>query len=194
LIAGYIGAAHTPATTLHVTPDQGAPFELAKVAFAGKAFKSPPYYGYRVEKIRRGSRIGFGVEFTHAKTIAVDTRSAVLTAFEQSHGLNFILGNVAYRPASFCGGRCTAVARAGGGFTLPHVEATYLGQHAESYQFGGPALQGGLGLELALYEGLTAIADGRLTFTQVNDDLPGATLGAPFTAWHLNVGIGWKFK
>jgi lipid A oxidase len=194
LLAGYIGAAKTPATTLHVTPTAGTAFDLSKVAFAGKAFKTPPYYGYRIAQIRKDSRIGFEAEFIHAKTIAVDTKSAVLTAFEQSHGLNFVLGNVAYRPVAWCDGRCTVAIRGGGGITLPHVEATYLGEHAESYQFGGPAAQAGAGLELAIASGFTAIADGRVTIAHVSDDLPGAVLSATFVSWHLSAGVGWKFK
>ena len=200
LIAGYIGAAHTPKTTLHLTPDSGTTIDLSDVEFEGRAFKSPPYYGYRISWIPasgaggRQSRLGVEAEFTHAKTIAIDTRSTALTAFEQSHGLNFVLGNVALRWPPFCGGRCVGVARAGGGFTLPHVEATYLGQRGESYQFGGPAAQGGLGLEIAAAGGLTVVGDARVTYTHVSDDLPGATLSASFTTWHISAGVGWKFR
>src|SRR5690242_15171179 len=200
LIAGYIGAAHTPNTTLHVTPNNGTTVDLSGVEFEGRAFKSPPYYGYRISWIPDSagggtrSRLGVEAEFTHAKTIAIDTRSAALTAFEQSHGLNFVLGNVALRWPPFCAGRCVGVARIGAGVTLPHVEATYLGQRAESYQFGGPAAQAGLGLEIAAAGGLTVVGDARVTVTHVNDDLPGAALSASFTSWHISAGVGWKFR
>jgi hypothetical protein len=200
LIAGFVGAAKTPATTLTVTPDGGAPFELADVAFVGKPFKTPPYYGYRIAWNPEygadvvGPRLGFEAEFIHAKTIAVDTKSAALTAFQQSHGLNFILGNVTVRSRAFCNGRCIGVGRVGAGITLPHVEATFLAAHRESYQYGGPAMQAGAGLEITIHGGLTAIADGRYTYTRVADDLPGAVLKASFSSWHASVGAGWRFR
>ena len=194
LIAGYIGAAHTPATTLEVVPGSAAAFELPDVEFVGKAFKSPIYYGYRVGWMKADSSLGIEAEFTHAKTIAVDTHSATLSAFEQSHGLNFILGNLALRSRPFCAGRCIGVGRVGAGISLPHVEATYLGTHAESYQYGGPAVQAGVGLEVAVHKGLLVFADGRVTHTRVNDDVPGATVSGSFTSSHLDLGIGWRFR
>ena len=48
LIAGYIGAVHTLSTTLHLTPDRGAAFDLPEVEFRGESCASPSYYGYRL--------------------------------------------------------------------------------------------------------------------------------------------------
>jgi hypothetical protein len=194
LIAGYVGASRTAATTLRVVPDVDAPFTVPNVELVGEAWKSPIYYGYRVGWVRANSALGIEVEFTHAKAIAVETRSTALTHFEQSHGLNFVLGNVTYRSRAFCKGRCVAVGRAGGGVSLPHVEATYLGNSVSSYQLGGPAVHVGGGLELTVHRGLTAIVDGRLTYTNVNEDLAGATLSASFTTLHVVVGAGWRFR
>lgn len=194
LIAGYLGTSKTPDTTLHVTPAAGAAFDLPDIGFLAKPFKTPPYYGYRISWLRQDLPLGVEAEFIHAKTIATDTKSATLTAFEQSHGLNFILGNVAYRSRAFCSGRCVGVGRVGAGISLPHVEATYLGTHGESYQYGGPAMQAAAGLEISLHGGLTAIVDGRYTYTRVTDDLPGAELSAAFSTWHFDAGIGWRFK
>jgi hypothetical protein len=86
-----------------------------------------------------------------------------------------------------------AVGRAGAGFTIPHVEATYLGRSISSYQFGGLAAQGGAGLELTIHRGLIAGVDGRVTYTRATDDLGDATLSASFTTWHFTVGAGWRF-
>jgi opacity protein-like surface antigen len=190
LIAGYVGASHTSSTTLQVT-DAGTSIELRDIEFRGDAWRSPIYYGYRIGWLPDESPIGVETEFIHAKTIAVATGSPALTQFEQSHGLNFVLGNLSYRAR--CSGRCYAVVRAGAGVAIPHVEATYLGSTVSSYQLAGPAIQGGMGLELAIHGGLTAIVDGRVTFTKVTNDLPGATLSASFTTWHLTVGVGWRF-
>jgi hypothetical protein len=194
LFAGYLGASHTLSTKLHVRPDSGTAFDSPDVDFIGEAFTSPIYYGYRIGWLKDDSYLGIEAEFTHAKTIGVDTHSADLTHFEQSHGLNFVLGNVTFRSRDFCGGHCVGVARLGGGITIPHVEATYQGASVSSYQFGGPAAQAGIGVEFTARSGLTGIVDARLTFTHVNDALAGATLSAPFTSWHVNAGVGWKFR
>jgi hypothetical protein len=194
MIAGFVGAAKTPATTLKVTPDSGAAFELADVAFRGAAWRSPIYYGYRLGWLRNDARLSYEAEFIHAKTIAVDTRSTLLTAFEQSHGLNFAFGNLAVRSRTFCDGRCTAIGRAGLGISIPHVEATYAGAAVSEYQFGGPAVQAGAGLEIVLHRGFTAIVDTRVTRTSVTDSLPGAVLKGSFTSWHTSVGAGWRFR
>jgi len=193
-IAGYVGAAHTSSTTLRVSPAAGTPVAIPDVEFRGESWTSPIYYGYRIGWQRERSAIGFEAEFTHAKTIAADTHSTSLTRFEQSHGLNVVLANVSYRSQAFCGGRCVAVGRVGGGVSIPHVEATYLGDRVSSYQFGGPAVQAGAGLEFAVYGNVTLDVDGRITYTRVTDDLDGATLSAPFATWHVTVGAGWRFR
>ncbi len=194
LIAGYVGGSHTTATALRIVPDSGTPFTLPAIEFAAEPWTSPIYYGYRVGWQRANSGLGIEAEFTHAKTIALETRSTALSHFEQSHGLNFVLGNLTYRSRTFVEGRCVAVGRAGAGVTVPHVEATYLGHSVSSYQYGGPAVQIGAGLELTVRGGMTAIVDGRVTYTKVTEALPGATLSASFTTWHLAVGAGWRFR
>ena len=193
LIAGYVGASHTMSTTLRIVPDAGAPFTVPKVELVGDAWKAPIYYGYRVGWQRAHSPLGIEMEFTHAKTIAMDTRSTALTHFEQSHGLNFVLANATCRSRAF-GKGLVAVGRAGGGFTLPHVEATYLGDTVSSYQYGGPAVQAGAGIELTIRGGMTALVDGRVTYTKVSEALAGGTLSASFTTWHLAIGAGWRFR
>ena len=64
-----------------------------------------------------------------------------LNAFQQSHGLNFLLANLAYRFAPGCAARCTAVVRGGAGISTPHVESTFRDRHQEQYQYGGVAWQ-----------------------------------------------------
>ena len=193
LVAGYVGASHTTSSTLHVRPEAAPPFDLPRIEFRGESWHAPIYYGYRLSWRRGRAPFGIEGEFTHAKTIAVDTRSSSLTHFAQSHGLNFVLANVTYQRRAGCAGRCVVVGRAGAGVAIPHVEATYLGAPVSAYQAGGPAFQAGAGLEVAVHRGLTAIVDGRLTYARVTDDLRGATLTSAFTTWHFTFGAGWRF-
>ena len=109
LFGGYMGAAGTSSNTLTVSPAAGAPFSIPDVGYKGQAFRSPWYYGVRVGWLPAATQgIGVEVEWNHAKAIAqIDPRSSDLNAFQQSHGLNFLLGNVAYRFSPGCSGRCT---------------------------------------------------------------------------------------
>jgi hypothetical protein len=191
LIGAYMGTAATSANTLAFRPAAGAPSTLTGITYAGEAFNAPIYYGLRIA--RMGGDHGFGVEgeFTHAKAIALDTRSADLTQFRQSHGLNLVFGNVAYRSSTWCGGRCDATVRGGVGFSQPHVESTVRNVHQEQYQYGGVAWQVGAGVEYRLSRLTYAFADAR--FTRVREEHlrgAGAEIAGTFSTRHADVGLG----
>lgn len=195
LVTGSLGASRTATNTITVTPESGASFSLADVAYEGRAFKAPIYYGYRLSWFGGPtSSLGIEAEFTHAKAYATDTHSAVLTTFQQSHGLNLAFGNVAWRSAPGCAGRCRLVARGGVGLSLPHMESTYRGAHREQYQYGGLAWQVGTGLEWQLTGGLTAVVDAR--YSRVTEDhlhAAGADVSGTFSTIHATAGVGWRF-
>ena len=190
-----MGASHTATNTITVTPDTGAAVSLADVAYEGRAFKAPIYYGYRLSWFGdTTSRVGVEAEFTHAKAYATDTHSAVLTTFQQSHGLNLAFGNLAWRSAPSCGGRCRLVTRGGLGISLPHMESTYRGVHREQYQYGGIAWQVGTGIEWQVAGGLTATADARYSrVTEHHLHAAGADVSGTFSTLHATAGVGWRF-
>ena len=193
LFAGYMGAAGTSSNTLTVTPAAGAPFSLSDVAYKGQAFRSPWYYGVRVSFLPPPDVQGLGpeIEWTHAKAIAqIDPRASDLNAFQQSHGLNFLLGNLAYRFAPRCAGRCTPVVRGGAGISTPHVESTFRNVHQEQYQRGGFAWQLGAGLEYHVWEFVYGIADAR--FTRVAEKhlrAADADIAGSFFTRHIDFGV-----
>jgi opacity protein-like surface antigen len=136
--------------------------------------------------------LGAEVEFTHAKAIAT-TGSSDLTAFQQSHGLNLIFLNAAYRLPPACGGRCVVGVRAGSGLAVPHVESTFRGAHREQYQFGGMAWQVGAGVEVRLWGPLYGLAEARLTRVQEEHlRAAGAELSGAFSTRHVTFGVGWR--
>ena len=192
LFGGYMGAAGTSSNTLTVSPAAGAPFSIPDVAYKGQAFRSPWYYGVRVGWLPAATKgIGLEVEWNHAKAIAqIDPRSFDLNAFQQSHGLNFLLGNVAYRFSSGCSGRCTAVVRGGAGISTPHVESTFRNAHQEQYQYGGPAWQAGAGLEYHLWQFVYGIADARITrVSEKHLHGAGADIAGSFFTRHVDFGV-----
>jgi len=193
LFGGYMGMAGTASNTLTVTPAAGAPFTLDDVAYKGQAFRSPWYYGVRVGFVPRsdGGTLSPEIEWTHAKAIAeIDPASSDLNAFQQSHGLNFLLGNLAYRFSQRCSGHCTPVVRGGLGISTPHVESTFRGVHQEQYQRGGFAWQLGAGLEYHLWQFVYGVGDARITHvTEHHLRGAGAEMSGTFFTRHVDFGI-----
>ncbi len=191
LLGVYLGAAATSSNTLTITPAIGPPASAGIIRYKGEAFRSPIYYGYRVGWMRGDHGLGAEVEFTHAKAIARDTGSLFLTQFEQSHGLNFLLGNIAYRSPLACNGRCAVAVRGGAGISTPHVESTFRNTHQEQYQYGGIAWQVGAGAEFRIWQFVYGIADARITrVSEKHLRAAGAEIAGAFFTRHVDFGIG----
>lgn len=192
LFGGYMGASATSSNTLTVTPAAGATLSLANVAYKGQAFRSPVYYGVRVGWMPAERGPGVEVEWNHAKAIAqLDHGAHDLNQFQQSHGLNFLLANLAYRFSPGCGGRCTFSVRAGAGISTPHVESTLRNVHQEQYQYGGIAWQGGAGIEYHVWQFVYAIADARVTrVTEKHLRGVDAEIAGAFFTRHIDFGVG----
>ena len=194
LIGVYMGAAGTNSNTLTVSPTGGPASAIADVTYDGKAFESPLYYGGRIGWLPGGSgwrSFSPEVEFTHAKAIAqLDPTAQDLSAFQQSHGLNLLLANLAYRTAPGCSARCTLVVRGGGGISTPHVESTFRDQHQEQYQYGGVAWQLGAGVEYRLWRSIHALADVRVTrVSETHLHGASADISGAFVTRHVDFGL-----
>jgi lipid A oxidase len=193
IFGGYMGASGTSSNSLTVTPTAGSGFTLDDVAYKGEAFRSPWYYGVRVSYVGPPDVTALSpeIEWTHAKAIAeIDPRSSDLNAFQQSHGLNFLLGNLAYRLAVSCGGRCTPVVRGGLGISTPHVETTFRNVHQEQYQRGGFAWQLGAGIEFHLWQFIYGVGDARITrVTEKHLRAAGAEVSGSFFTRHFDIGV-----
>jgi hypothetical protein len=192
LFGGYMGASGTSSNTLTVTPATGAPFSISDVAYKGQAFRSPWYYGVRVGWLPSATHgLGYEIEWNHAKAIAQLNSSATdLNQFQQSHGLNFLLGNVAYRFSPGCAGRCTAVVRGGAGISTPHMESTFRNVHQEQYQYGGPAWQAGAGVEYHVWQFVYGVADARISrVSEKHLRGAGVEIAGPFFTRHVDFGV-----
>jgi lipid A oxidase len=167
---------------------QGTQLDLADAEYRGESFKSPQYYSLRGTWISKAHPwLGIEGEWIHAKVYAevdgnVHARgtlrgatldatvplSSIVQRLSMSHGLNFILANVALRHglgAEGPGGmhRIVAVVRAGAGPTMPHAESQINGVYVEQYESGGLGVQAGGGLEFSLWHGLGALAEYKFT-------------------------------
>jgi lipid A oxidase len=159
-VALYLGVSATPKSDLHVT-GAGDDVTYHGVSWHARSFENPLYYGIRLTHWRAGDPdTGLALDFTHAKIYlkdtavrvtgsrggtsvdAVEPTSASITSFSNSHGLNLLTLNALVRGD----GRIRPYAGVGAGIALPHVEAEIGGTRVSEYQYGGPAVQGLLGV------------------------------------------------
>jgi opacity protein-like surface antigen len=217
MLSGFLGGAKTQSSSIDLSlPAQGTQLQLGGVEYRGESFHSPQYYGVRLTRTV-GPWLGIEGEFIHAKVfaevdrdvhatgtrygapISADVRlSSVVQRLSMSHGLNFILVNVAARrgfgPANASGAhRIVGVVRAGAGPTMPHAESHLDNETMEQYEGGGLGVQVGGGVELALGHGVGALGEYKFTEASPEIDVAGGTAKIPSRTHHFVFGVLFKF-
>ncbi len=219
IVAGFLGHAATrPSTIVLTLPDRGTSLELDGVRYRGESFASPQYYTLRVTWVPdRHPWLGLEGEFLHAKVYAEATEtvrmrgtlrgapidaslplSSVVQRLAMSHGLNFILANIAVRreagPRDARGLRRLAlVARAGAGPTKPHAESTVDHVNVDQFQSGGVGAQLAGGVELTIWRGLQAVGEYKFTWTTPEIEVAGGSARIPARSHHAAFGLGYHF-
>jgi len=208
-------AATRPSTVVLAQPGQQTQLDIPDVTYRGESFRSPQYYLVRVTWVPDAHPwLGIEGEWIHAKVFAntdetvrmrgtlhgvpVDTQaplSSVVQRLAMSHGLNFVLANVAVRrdigPRDAGGARrATLVARLGAGPTLPHAETTIEGMPVDSYQSAGLGAQAGAGIELVLWRRVRAVAEYKFTWAEPTLDVAGGQATIPSRSHHVAFGLG----
>jgi hypothetical protein len=198
--AAFLGHHWIHASTVVVNlPERQAPLEIDNVTYRAESFTSPQYYGYRITWIPVSRHwLGVEAEFIHAKVFAKLPSSAVVQRLAMSHGLNFILANVAVRrdlgsPDVTGTTRIVAVLRAGVGPTLPHAESTVGGVTREQYEGGGLGLQAGGGVEMRMWRGLGALGEYKFTWATPRIGVAGGEATVPVRSHHLVGGVALRF-
>jgi lipid A oxidase len=201
-VAAYFGGNYThPADVVIDAPDRGIVLRVEEVSFRAEPLKAPQYYGYRIGRwVGGGRRWGLEFEFIHLKVIGQTRRTyemtgrvpdeavsgrrqmdALVERYSMTHGLNFMLVNLARRqPLS------DAVAltlRIGAGGTLPHAETTVGGVSKEQYEYAGPAGHAAVGVDLRLRGRTSLFSEYKFTFAEPQITIAGGT-GRTQTATH----------
>ena len=217
MLSGFLGAAKTQSSTIDLSlPGQSTHLQLEGVEYRGESFQSPQYYGVRVTRTL-SPWLGIEGEFIHAKIFAevdrdvratgtrfgtpfsADVRlSSVVQRLSMSHGLNFILVNVAARrgfgPATASGvHRIVGVVRAGAGPTMPHAESHLDNVTMEQYEGGGLGVQVGGGIELSLSHSIGALGEYKFTDASPEIDVAGGTAKIPSRMQHVVFGVFVRF-
>jgi hypothetical protein len=210
-VAAFLGGSHTRAATVSIDrPAERVSLEYHDVRFEARSLKSPQYYGVRFGRtFGADRRYGVEVEWIHAKAYSQTDRqyevtgkggafadlirppalmNAVVSRYAMSHGLNFLLVNLAVR-APVRDKPVTLVARAGAGPMLPHAETTVAGDAREQYEYAGLGMHTAAGVELRVYRGLYALVEYKFTVGRPEITIVGGTGQMTAITHHLAVGL-----
>ncbi|SFR08420.1 outer membrane protein [Poseidonocella sedimentorum] len=165
------------------------------IGWEGRSFEAPPYYGLRATWWR-SERIGYGVEFTHAKTYAPDDEKAEagFDRLEFTDGLNLLTLNAHRRwPDRF--GAVTPYVGGGLGLAIPHVDVeTTAGDKTFGYQVTGPAARLTAGASYAIGESTSLFGEYQFTYSSNTADLDGGgELKTDIITNALNLGVSFSF-
>ena len=193
-LGAYLGPAYTARSSLNLVQPGGTDMTFGDIAWEGKPFRPPPYYGYRAI-YWPSDRYGVMLDFTHIKAIAIKDRpgqqsgfkdgdhvpaqapvSATLKRLEFTHGYNLLTLN-ALRRASMRGPNLIPYAGVGLGVAIPHVEVQRADKPQSTrtyeYQITGPALQLLGGIEWRFGRRLSLFVEYKLTCAMIRGDLVG---------------------
>ncbi|MCC7251495.1 hypothetical protein [Hyphomicrobium sp.] len=152
MFAGYGGVPYTYPSDVSVTKTGLHDFTAKNVAWDGKPFVNPIYYGARIVHFG-GSRIGTMLDFTHSKTLARLDEEAAFTGtlngapaperatlrdifrrLEASHGHNMLTLNGLLRLPSFSL-KLQPYVGLGAGVSLPHSEVQFANADKRTYEY-----------------------------------------------------------
>jgi hypothetical protein len=195
-LGAYLGPAYTGGSDLNLVQPGGTDMTFRDIAWEGRPFRRPPYYGYRATYWPSG-RYGVMIDFTHIKAIAIKDRpvqqsgfkdgdrvppqapvSDTLKRLEFTHGYNLLTLN-ALRRASMRGPNLIPYFGVGLGVAIPHVEVERADapQSARTfeYQITGPALQLLGGIEWRFGRRLSLFVEYKLSCAMIRGDLVGGS-------------------
>lgn len=163
-----------------------------RVNWNSESFKIPVYYGLRAKRWSEG-RLGFGIDFFHAKAIADGPEKYGYQNLNFSHGLNVLTADIWYRFDTL--GRVTPYVGAGLGVAIPHVEVQPIGgQPTAEYQIAGPAATVVIGGALAVGGKWSVFTEYQAAYSQIRARLDsGNRLRTEIFTDALNVGVSLRF-
>lgn len=170
-IGAYGGVPYTHASDVKLVRPGQHDLTVKDVAWEGRPFKSPIYYGVRFARWPEGAMFGRMVDFTHSKAIASFAQTAefqgtlagapapararigeVFRHLEFSHGHNMLTFNGLMRLPQITSMLVPYVGL-GAGVSIPHTEIALHkepNQRTYEYQYTGPVGQVLAGLEFRL--------------------------------------------
>ncbi|WP_068118365.1 outer membrane protein [Tropicimonas marinistellae] len=166
------------------------------VDWEGKSAAMPPYYGFRATWWR-SERLGYGLEFNHAKVYAsdADREDQGFADLELTDGLNLFTANVFYRwPGQWATGRLTPYVGGGIGVSVPHVDVERGDSDTFEYQFTGPAVILVAGASWAINENWSVFGEYKGSYSSNDIELDnGGEMETDVITNALNIGVSYSF-
>lgn len=193
-LSGYTGFQTSPHSVVKGEDPGGLGDFDFTAGWEGKSLTLPPYYGFR-GTWWQNDKIGYGLEFNHAKVYADNEtkRDEGIERLEFTDGLNLITVNVMRR---FPGETraWTPYIGAGVGISVPHVDVKTEGGKTFGYQYTGPAVQWVAGVSYPMTDRWNVFGEYKGSYSQNKADLDnGGTLETNIVTNALNVGVSFNF-
>ncbi len=190
----YLGWQTAPHSRVEGTYPGGGEYDRL-VAWEGKSFEMPPYYGLR-GTWWQSETLGWALEYTHTKVYASEEDRDALSfdRMEFTDGGNVLTVNVMRRwPDQWMD--LTPYVGAGLGFSFPHVDVlTPAGDKTYGFQIGGAAMRLLAGMSYDINDRWAAFGEYQFTASQNDVDLDGGgDLSTVIKTNALNFGISYRF-
>lgn len=185
--AVFLGASATSPTTLTLHRAGLPDITWRDVPLAGRAFESPPYYGYRFGWRPRHGPVAVEAELVHLKVYTPDGAMPPVERYSLSHGLNLVLGNAMFRTPLTR--RFSIDARGGIGVAVPHAESRVSGVTREQYEVSSAAFQIAAGPRVAVGTHAHLFAEYKWTTTSPIVHVSGGTIRGRYTTQHGAAGL-----
>ncbi|MEM9350410.1 MAG: outer membrane beta-barrel protein [Pseudomonadota bacterium] len=189
----YLGIQEAPHSDVSGDID-GFDFDFG-MAWEGRSFEAPPYYGFRLTQWR-DERTGFALEFNHAKVYGDDDEldDQGFDRLEFTDGLNILTVNYMRRFPDAPLGGFTPYTGAGIGLSIPHVDVKRGDSKTFEYQITGPAVTWIAGASYPFNDTWAGFVEYKGTYSQNEADLDGGgTLETDIITNALNFGVSYNF-
>ena len=192
-------------------PDVGDSLQFQAVQFDARPFHAAPYYGVRVTRFFSQARtLGIEFELLHNKVYArtgdtvrvrgttagmpIDAlvpMDSLVQRYNQSHGLSFLLANLAWRrPLGHPGSRVAILLRTGVGPVVSGRDIVMPGLNVQGYEISGLGGQAAAGLTTRIAGRISAMAEYKFTYARPEISLTGGGRSRMTAAsHHLAVGL-----
>ena len=189
----YGGAQNAPHSNVTFEGDSEIADGDLFIAWEGKSFEAPPYYGIRAT-VWNSPTFGYGVDFTHNKIYPKEGElPADFQRLEFTDGLNTLTLN-AYRRWNQQFGDFTPYVGGGVGVSVPHVEVITNTSRTEGFQITGPAATWIAGASYPINDEWSVFGEYKGTYTLNKGDLDtGGTVETNVITNAVNVGVSFSF-
>lgn len=191
----YGGAQSAPHSDVTISGDSVIPSDDYFIAWEGRSFDAPPYYGLRAT-IWQSESFGYGLDFTHNKIYpqAGELEAIGFDRLEMTDGLNTLTLN-AYRRWNGAWGDFTPYIGGGVGVSVPYVEVEYPGaEDTKGYQLTGPAATWIAGAKYPINDDWAVFGEYKGTYSSNTADLEsGGTLETNVITNAVNFGVSFSF-